>query len=171
MNGNYNALMLALRYVYLLGLVVWLGGIAVLGAIVAPTTFEVLQAADPASGRELGGAVFGAIVARFYYVQYGAAAVLLLSMAGMGLLGPRPRASAIRAAIIAVMLAVAIYSGVIVLGNIEAVQREAGGLTSRLAATDQRRIRFDQLHNLSTNLMLFNMAGALVLLYWEAREP
>ena len=29
MNGNYNALMLALRYVYVLALVVWLGGIIV----------------------------------------------------------------------------------------------------------------------------------------------
>ena len=163
--------MLALRYVYLLALVVWLGGIAILGAIVAPTTFQVLQAADPVSGRELGGAAFGAIVARFHYVQYAAGAALLLSMAGMGLLGPRPRASAIRAAIIAVMLAVAVYSGVVVLGDIDEVQREAGGLTSRLAATDERRIRFDALHTLSTNLMLFNMAGALALLYWEAREP
>jgi uncharacterized membrane protein len=163
--------MLALRYVYLLALIVWLGGMIILGALVAPTTFEVLQAAQPASGRELGGAVFGAIIARFHYVQYAAGAILLLSVAGMGLLGPRPRASAVRAGIIVVMLAVAVYSGVIVLGNIEAVQREAGGLTSRLAVTDQRRIRFDQLHSLSTNLMLFNMAAALVLLYWEAREP
>jgi uncharacterized membrane protein len=163
--------MLALRYVYLLALIVWLGGMIILGALVAPTTFEVLQAAQPASGRELGGAVFGAIIARFHYVQYAAGAILLLSVAGMGLLGPRPRASAVRAGIIVVMLAVAVYSGVIVLGNIEAVQREAGGLTSRLAVTDQRRIRFDQLHGLSTNLMLFNMAAALVLLYWEAREP
>ena len=27
---------------------------------------------------------------------------------------------------------------------------------------------FDELHLLSTRLMLLNMAGALVLLYWEA---
>jgi hypothetical protein len=163
--------MLALRYVYLLALVVWLGGIAILGAIVAPTTFQVLQAADPVSGRELGGATFGTIVARFHYVQYGAGALLLLSMVGMGLLGPRPKATAVRAAIVAVMLAVAAYSGVVVLGEIDRVQRDAGGLTSRLAATDQRRIRFDELHSLSTNLMLFNMVGALALLFFEAREP
>jgi hypothetical protein len=33
-----------------------------------------------------------------------------------------------------------------------------------------RRIRFDALHQLSTRLMMINVAGALVLLYWEARE-
>ena len=163
--------MLALRYLYLLALTVWLGGMVILGALVAPATFEVLQAAEPVSGRELGGAVFGTIIARFHYVQYGAGAVLLLTMAGMGLLGPRPRASAIRAGLIAAMLAIAVYSGVSVLGNIDAIQQEVGGLTSRLAADDPRRIRFDELHSLSTNLMLLNMAGALALLYWEAREP
>jgi hypothetical protein len=162
--------MLALRYVYVLALVVWLGGIVVLGALVAPTTFQVLQAVEPVSGRELGGGVFGTIIARFHYVQYAAGVLLLLSMAGMGLLGPRPRAFAIRAGIIAIMLAIALYSGLVVLGSIDAIQKEVGGLTSRLAATDERRIRFDDLHELSTNLMLLNMAGGLVLLYWEARE-
>ena len=47
---------------------------------------------------------------------------------------------------------------------------EVGTLPSRLPATDLRRIRFDQLHQLSTRLMMFDMVGALVLLYWEARE-
>ena len=51
--------MLALRYVYVLALVVWLGGMVVLGAIVAPATFQVLQASAPATGRALAGAVFG----------------------------------------------------------------------------------------------------------------
>jgi hypothetical protein len=31
-------------------------------------------------------------------------------------------------------------------------------------------VRFDALHVLSTRLMMFNIAGALMLLYWEARE-
>ena len=35
--------MLALRYVYVLALVVWLGGMVILGALVAPTLFQVLQ--------------------------------------------------------------------------------------------------------------------------------
>jgi hypothetical protein len=170
LNENYNARMLALRYVYVLALVVWLGGMVILGALVAPTTFEVLQAADPGSGRELAGAVFGATIARFHYVAYGAGALLLATLAAMALLGPRPRASAVRAALVAAMFAVAVYSGVMVLGGIDDIQREAGGSVSRLPPDDARRIRFDQLHQLSTNLMLLNIAGALILLYWEARE-
>jgi hypothetical protein len=88
----------------------------------------------------------------------------------MRVLGPRPAHVGVRAIIATVMLAVALYSGMVVLRRIEAVQVEAGGLPSRLPAGDNRRARFDALHVLSTRLMMFNIAAALVLLYWEARE-
>jgi uncharacterized membrane protein len=162
--------MLALRYLYVLALVVWLGGMVILGAVVAPTTFQVLQATVPATGRELAGAVFGATLARFHYVAYAAGGLLLLTLAAMRVLGPRPAHVGVRAIIAAVMLAVALYSGMVVLHQIDAVQVEAGGLPSRLPAGDDRRVRFDALHLLSTRLMIFNMCAALVLLYWEARE-
>lgn len=162
--------MLALRYVYVLALVVWLGGMAVLGAIVAPTVFQVLQVSDPVSGRALAGAVFGAAIARFHYVAYGSGAAILVALGAMALLGPRPKGLAIRAALVTAMLAVALYSGIVVLGNIERLQQEVGILPSRLPQDDGRRVRFDELHTLSERLMALNMAGAMVLLYWEARE-
>ena len=167
---DYNHVMLALRYVYVLALVVWLGGMVILGAIVAPTTFEVLQSAAPANGRELAGVVFGAMIARFHFVAYGAGVVLLVTLGLMRVLGPRPMHVGIRAAIVASMLAVALYSGLVVLQGIDAVQVEAGGLPSKLPDGDERRVRFDALHQLSTRLMMFNMVAALGLLYWEARE-
>lgn len=162
--------MLALRYVYVLALVVWLGGMVVLGAVVAPATFQVLQASDPVDGRALAGELFGVTIARFHYVAYTAGAALLLSLAAMAVLGPRPRQFAVRSAIIAAMLAIALYSGLVVLNRIDALQQEVGTLSSRLPATDARRIEFDGLHQLSTRLMMLNMAAALMLLYWEARE-
>jgi len=162
--------MLALRYVYLLALVVWLGGMVTLGAIVAPATFQALQAADPIAGRALAGEAFGVIIARFHYVSYGAGLLLLFTLAAMAVLGPRPHKFAVRSSLIALMFLVALYSGFLVLGEIDTIQREVGTLPSRLAATDPRRIRFDSLHQLSTWLMMFNMAGGVVLLYWEARE-
>ena len=168
--GHYNCLMLALRYVYLLALVVWLGGMVVLGAIVAPTTFQILQASAPETGRALAGELFGVMLHRFHYLAYAAGGILFVTMAVMAILGPRPAAFAIRTAIIAVMLGVALYSGFAVLAEIDAIQASVGSLPSRLAATDPRRIRFDELHQLSTRLMTFNMLAALVLLYWEARE-
>jgi uncharacterized membrane protein len=162
--------MLTLRYVYVLALVVWLGGMVILGALVAPTTFQVLGSIEPSTGRALAGEVFGTIIARFHYVSYVAGGLLLVSLAAMALLGPRPVGYAVRSALIACMLAVALYSGLVVLNRIEAVQQAVGGLTSDLPADDARRIRFDQLHVLSERLMMLNMAGALALLYWEAKD-
>ena len=163
--------MRALRYVYILALVVWLGGMIVLGAIVAPATFQVLQASAPDIGRTLAGELFGVVLARFHYIAYSAAAVLLLTMAAMALLGPRPRGLAVRGILVAAMLAVAVYSGVVVTGRINAIQRDVGGLPSlRLPADDARRVRFDELHTLSTRLMMVNIVAALALLFWETGE-
>lgn len=162
--------MFALRYIYVLALVVWLGGMLILGAVVAPATFDVLQATGGSQGRELAGMVFGSALARFHYVAYVAGAVLLLTLGAMRILGPRPLHSGLRAIIVVTMLGIALYSGLVVLRQIDDVQAAAGGLPSRLPASDERRIRFDALHLLSTRLMFVNIAGALVLLYWEARE-
>jgi uncharacterized membrane protein len=176
-----------LRFAYVLALAVWLGGMIVLGAVVAPALFSTLGALDPVSGRVLAGEGFGAILRRFHYVAYAAGGVLLVTLSAMALLGPRPRSFAIRTAIVAVMLAVAAYSGVLVLGEIDTIQRDIAAsspaperndstvaathrLPSSLAATDPRRIRFDQLHVLSTRLMMFNIVAGLVLLVWEARD-
>ena len=162
--------MLALRYAYVLALVVWLGGMVVLGAVVAPSTFQVLQASAPENGRELAGELFGRILDRFHYIAYAAGATLLVTFGVTAVLGPRPRAFALRLGLIFTMLLVAFYSGFIVLGTIDAIQLEVGGLPSLLPADDARRIRFDELHQLSTRLMMANIVGALALLYWEARD-
>jgi hypothetical protein len=164
--------MLALRYAYLLALVVWLGGMVVLGAIVAPAVFQVLPLREPETGRVLAGAVFGTALGRFHLVAYACGAVILVTLIVMAVLGPRPPQFAVRTTLAAIMLGIAIYSGVVVLGGVERLQREIGAdvAPSSLPATDARRVRFDSLHVLSTRLMLINMLGALVLLYWEARE-
>ena len=162
--------MIALRYVYVLALVIWLGGMVVLGAIVAPATFQVQQASAPENGRVLAGELFGTMLARFHYIAYSCGGILLVSIGAMAVLGPRPRAFAVRLGLIAVMLLISLYSGFIVLRTIESVQLEAGRLPSLLPAGDPLRVRFDQLHQLSTRLMMVNVIGALGLLYWEARD-
>jgi hypothetical protein len=151
---------------------VWLGGMVVLGAVVAPAVFQVLQIRSPEAGRLLAGAVFGTALDRFHYVAYACGGVILVTLIAMAVLGPRPPAFAVRTALVSAMLAVALYSGLVVLRSVDTLQHEIGVNVSpsSLAADDMRRVRFDQLHVLSTRLMMVNMLGALVLLYWEARE-
>jgi uncharacterized membrane protein len=163
--------MLALRYAYALALAVWLGGMVALGMIVAPATFQTLESRE-AAGRVLAGAVFGSALGRFQWVAYVCAGVALVALAVMRVLGPKPKAYALRSGILVSMLAISLYSGFVVYRQVDAVQHEIGITVSpsTLPESDGRRIRFDALHQLSTRLMMVTLGGALVLLFWQARE-
>jgi hypothetical protein len=162
--------MLPLRYVYVLALVVWLGGMLVAGLVVAPTVFGVLDAHDPDTGRVAAGMVFGTFLRRFHLIGYMAGGLMVTSLTLQRLLGPRPVAYGIRAGIIALMLGLFGYTGFVVNPRVDALQAGIDGPVARLAAGDPRRVEFDGLHRLSTVLLGVAAAGGLVLLVWEARE-
>lgn len=168
--ANYNEAMLAVRYLALLALVGWLGGMIVLGALVAPSTFRVLQANDPAAGRVLAGAVFGEILRQFYVLSYACGAVIFVCLLAMKVVGPPPRALLVRAGITLVMLALSFWAGVPVSREIAQIQSQVSGPMSSLPESDPRRARFDRLHATSTSLMTIDIALGLVLLSWYVRD-
>jgi uncharacterized membrane protein len=167
---NYNDRMVVVRYTALIALVVWVGGMIVLGALVAPSTFRVLQAHEAAAGRVLAGALFGEILRQFYLLAYVCGGIILVSLVALKLMGPPPRAFPLRAAIVTAMLALAFYAGVPVSREIAQVQAQVGGPMNQLPESDPRRVRFDRLHSRSTMLMTVNMVLGLVLLSWYIRE-
>jgi hypothetical protein len=156
--------MSALRFVSLLALTVWLGGMITIGSVAAPAAFAVLGSGDAAS-------LVGEMLRRFHFVSYGAAGVVLVSLAGMALLGPRPHALALRLAITMAMLAAMLASGLWIDRRVAAMRREIGAPVSSLAPDDARRVAFGRLHGLSTMLLLFATAGGVMLVYWETRDP
>ena len=162
--------MFLLRYLYILALCVWLGGMAVAGRGAAPTICEVLEGWDPEQGRVLAGQVFGQILRRLHTVFYAAAAVMLVTLTVRRLLGPRPVAYGIRAGIVGVMLGLTLASGVGISPRVEAMQREIGGPVASLPQDDPRRASFYQLHGLSNLLLSATAIGALLLVFWESRE-
>ena len=162
--------MFAIRYVALLALVVWLGGMILLGALVAPSTFRVLQASDAEAGRVLAGSLFGEILRLFHLLAYACGAIILACLLVMKFVGPPPQAFVLRAGIVVVMLGIALYSGGPVSREIARIQAQVTGPMNRLADNDPRRMRFDRLHQTSTTLMTINMALGLVLLFWYVRE-
>ncbi len=168
--ANYNERMLVLRYVSLLALVVWVGGLLALGAVAAPAIFDVLGARLPADGRLLAGAVFGETLRRFHFVGFGCAGVLLASLTLRAVLGPRPRRYAIRAGLGLVMLLAVVYAALVIEPRIRRMPQEIGMAPSRLAAGDPRRIEFGRLHATSTALESVPLAGGLLLLFWELRD-
>jgi uncharacterized membrane protein len=162
--------MRSLRYLYVLALVLWLGGMAVAGLVVAPATFTVLEAWHPSTGRVLAGDVFGAVLDRLNLIAVAAGAVMLAVLTVLRLLGPRPRAYGIRVGIIGAMLALTVYSALIATPRIDELQSQVSGAINDLPAEDPRRIEFDHLHWLSTSLATATIVGGLVLLGWETRE-
>jgi hypothetical protein len=162
--------MRAVRYLYILALVVWLGGMTIAGLVVAPVTFRVLQEWNPSIGRVLAGDVFGAVLSRVNLVAYAAALVMVLTLTLQRLVGPRPRSYGIRVAVIAAMVACTMYSGLVAAPRIDELQAASAGPVNELPADDMRRLEFDRLHSLSTSLAMATIIGGLVLLGWETRE-
>jgi hypothetical protein len=159
-----------LRYLYVLALVLWLGGMAVAGLVVAPVTFAVLEAWNPSTGRVLAGDVFGAVLQRISIIGYIAGAVMFIVLTILRLLGPRPRSYGIRVALIFVMLALMLYSDQVAAARIDELQSQVNGPMNQLPPADLRRVEFDHLHRLSTSLILGVMVGGLALIGWETRE-
>ena len=162
--------MLALRYVALLALVVWIGGLVALGGIAAPVAFDIAGAQQAAGGRLLAGALFGEMLRRFTILSDAAGGVILLSLFTRRILGPRPHRFGWRAAIVALMLLTTAYAGIVVAGRIRTLQHEMGVAPSLLPESDARRIEFGRLHGLSTALQLVPLLGGLVLIFWEIKE-
>jgi uncharacterized membrane protein len=162
--------MRSLRYFYVLALVLWLGGMAIAGLVVAPVTFNVLEAWNPATGRVLAGDVFGAVLERLSVIAYAAGVLMFVVLTVLRLLGPRPRSYGIRVGIIAVMLALTLYADRVAAPRIDELQSQVSGPMNQLPAEDARRVEFDRLHSLSTALIMMAIGGGLVLLGWETRE-
>lgn len=161
--------MIVLRYLYVVALIVWVGGLLTAGALVAPALFAVLPAEAGAGGRALAGAAFGEVLRRVLGIGEIAGAVMLVTMTILRLLGPKPLTYGVRAALLAAMLAATSYTAHVALPEAEAIRR-ATPLPSSAAATDPRRLRFDALHRLSTTLVTATALAGLVVAAWEARE-
>jgi hypothetical protein len=162
--------MTALRYAYVIALVVWLGGMITIAGVVAPATFSALERVEPDVGRSRAATVVGEVLRRFHVVSYVAAAVLLATLIGMKVVGPRPIDFSRRLLIVSTMLAATVVSGVIVDPAI-ARRRDALGVpVASLAPSDPRRADFARLHAMSTTLLGIGVVGGLILCYWETRE-
>jgi uncharacterized membrane protein len=162
--------MAVLRYLSVLVLALWIGGLVALGALAAPQIFAVLEAHDPESGRIMGGLVFGAIFTRFQHITWMLGGALVLLYVARAALGPRPRRTAVRLWTTTAMVAVSLVSALVLAPRIDAIRRDTAGAVAALPATDARRVEFGRLHALSTALMALTLFGGLGLLWAELRD-
>ena len=162
--------MLVLRYAALVALTLWVGGLLVLGAIAAPSIFDVLALRHVADDRLVAGAVFGEVLRRFHLLSYACGMVLLGSLAMRGVLGPRPIMFAARVAIALAMFGATLYSGLIVAPQIATMQAAQPTPASRLPEGDPRRVEFGRLHAISTGIQLMPILGGLFLMFRELKD-
>ena len=159
-----------LRYLYVVALVLWVGGLVMAGALVAPTVFGVLQAWNAIEGRVLAGQVFGEVLLRLTWLSYAMAAVMFVTLTLHRLLGARPLRYGVRVGIMGVMLAMMMATGLYVIPQVNTIQAEVKGPVADLPASDPRRVEFNRLHGFSNILFSITAIGGLALCWWEARE-
>lgn len=162
--------MIVLRYLYVVALVLWVGGLIVAGALVAPSVFGVLQAWNQSQGRVLAGEVFGEVLLRLTWLSYAMGGVMFITLTLHRLLGARPVKYGVRVGIMALMLVMMMATGFYLIPEVDAIQAQVSGPVSELPDTDPRRVAFNRLHGLSNLLFSITAIGGLALCWWEARE-
>ena len=162
--------MVLLRYLYVVALVLWVGGLIVAGALVAPSVFGVLQAWNQSEGRVLAGQVFGEVLLRLTWLSYAMGVIMFVTLTLHRLLGARPVKYGVRVGIMGVMLVMMMATGFYIIPQVNAIQARVKGPVSALAATDPLRREFDRLHGLSNILFSITAIGGLALCFWETRE-
>jgi uncharacterized membrane protein len=142
-----------LKAVMLLCLIVWIGGIIFFAFVLAPTVFTVLPT------HELAGNVVNPSLTRLHWMGVISGVVFLLC----SLLYNRLRYARLRVlsgshVLIGIMLALTLISQLSVIPRMEALRRDMG-VIDNISPADSRRMDFNRLHVLSTDLE----GGVLVL--------
>ncbi len=104
--------------IYLLALSLWLGGLVVLGAIVAPTVFRIVPAPSSADAMTV-------VFRRFDVIAISASVVALVSEAIFATRGPKPKKlDLVRALAALVASAIAVIEGVWLSPAIQSLHRD-----------------------------------------------
>lgn len=144
--------------IFVTALGIWVGGMATLGLIVAPTVFRTV------SSRHLAGTIFGSVLERFGPMQIGLAAVCLLMLAILRLgTALTDRAAAIRLGGILVMLVLVIHSHHHLAPEIVRERESIANFDSIPPGTPQKA-RFDHLHQTSVRLAVATLVIGVAVL-------
>jgi uncharacterized membrane protein len=138
----------------IIAITTWVGGMAALAFIAAPAIFQT------AVSREQAGKTFGLILKRFHPVTYLCGAAILIAglMRWAGAFNHHLYASEItRYAIAALMLGIALYSGLVVSRRLDKLRARMPAGIDHTPKNDPRRVEFNNLHRISTTLMAFNL--------------
>jgi hypothetical protein len=141
-----------LRYLMVLSLVVWIGGI-IFFAIMAPTVFHQLPT------RLMAGTLVGNLLAKLHWIAIGSGIIFLISsLAYSSITQGTPHLFAFRNILICLMLALTLISQFGITPKMIALRAQVGNFDNT-TVDNPARLQFDALHVWSTRLEI----GVLVL--------
>ena len=135
-----------LRFLMLMALTVWIGGILFFGAVVAPTVFTVLPTHELAGrvvNHSLGALHWMGIVSGIIY--------LICSMIYSRLAKGIVHLFAARNVLMVLMIALTAISLFVVTAKMEVLRADMG-VIDNVSRSDSRRVEFNRLHVWSTDL-------------------
>jgi uncharacterized membrane protein len=150
------------RWIELLGLTIWIGGMMILGAVVAPTVFNTVKPI------EMAGAAMSLVFRKFNGgLVYVCIVLVVLGFLGKLFLDQRlGRSRWIEAGLLAAMILVSLYIGAILGPRMEVLRHIRITDASNSAAI----VEFDRDHRISVSLFSVNLILGLAVLFINARE-
>jgi len=150
---DYNPAMSFLRFLMLLSLVVWIGGLIFFAFVVAPTAFQVLPNAH------LAGNVVGRALGKLHWIAIVSGVVFLISSLAYSRLSEgTAHAFAMRHVLVCLMLALTMFSQFWIIPRMDTLRAQVGDFAT-VTLDNPARVEFDALHVWSTRV-----EGAVLLL-------
>ena len=149
-----------LRYLMLLSLVVWIGGLIFFAFVLAPTSFQVLP------DTHLAGNVVGRALGKLHWIAIVSGVVFLLSsLLYNRLTTGTAQAFALRHMLIVLMLVLTLFSQFWIIPRMDSLRAQVGDF-AKVTLNDPARVQFDALHVWSTRVegavLLFGLVAIWV---------
>ncbi|MGB8064599.1 MAG: DUF4149 domain-containing protein [Candidatus Sulfotelmatobacter sp.] len=142
-----------LRFVMVLSLVVWIGGLIFFAFVLAPTAFQVLP------NTHLAGNVVGRALGKLHWIAIISGVVFLLtSLLYSRLTDGTTHVFAMRHVLLCLMLALTLFSQFWIIPRMDTLRAQVGDFAS-VPLNNPARVQFDALHVWSTRV-----EGAVLLL-------
>ena len=152
------------RFLMLLALVVWVGGIIFFAFVVAPAVFSVLPT------RQLAGSVVQRSLSSLHWIGIVCGGVFLIASAFNSYSATgTPQPSALRNLLVLGMMALTFVSQTVGAAKMDTL-RAAMGEIDKVPVDDVRRVAFNNLHQWSTRIEVVVLLLGLATLYFIARE-
>jgi uncharacterized membrane protein len=151
-----------LRFLMLLSLVVWIGGLIFFAFVLAPTAFQALPSTH------LAGNIVGRSLIKLHWIAIASGIVFLLSsLLYSRLADGAAHVFAMRHVLICLMLGLTLFSQFWIVPRMDALRAEVGDFAA-VPLNHPARVQFDALHVWSTRVESAVLLLGLVVIYSTA---